>query len=284
MNYLFFDIECSNGKNICSFGYIIVDEEFNILKKEDVVINPEAKFKIGRNEFNPELDLAYSLKDFQCHKNFAWYYKKIKAILTQKDIIIMGHSVSSDIWFLDVACKRYKLENIKITAYDTQNIFADYAGDKKQLSLEDIASKLEINYSNLQVHKSCDDAHLTMLVTKKICESLAMSIDELLALTNDDTKTNKTVTLKELAMQYPKRKEWPSICFSETIEIDILNVAKQVFDKGYNFINKASECNYFVYSKDIGMRDLTCDEIIAQGANIKKISILEFEKMTNVMI
>lgn len=34
MRYLFFDIECCNGRNICEFGYVITDDKFNILEKK----------------------------------------------------------------------------------------------------------------------------------------------------------------------------------------------------------------------------------------------------------
>ena len=35
MKYLFFDIECANRLNkICEFGYVLTDENFNILKKD----------------------------------------------------------------------------------------------------------------------------------------------------------------------------------------------------------------------------------------------------------
>ena len=44
MRYLFFDIECCNGRNICEFGYVITDDKFNILEKKDFTINPENKF------------------------------------------------------------------------------------------------------------------------------------------------------------------------------------------------------------------------------------------------
>lgn len=41
MRYLFFDIECCNGRDICEFGYVITDTEFNVLEKNDFTINPE---------------------------------------------------------------------------------------------------------------------------------------------------------------------------------------------------------------------------------------------------
>ena len=47
MKYLFFDIECSNcfgGKNkICEIGYVLTDENFNLILKEDIPISPGDK-------------------------------------------------------------------------------------------------------------------------------------------------------------------------------------------------------------------------------------------------
>ena len=46
MEYLFFDIECCDGNHICSFGYVIINSDFEILEKRDLVINPEKVFKL----------------------------------------------------------------------------------------------------------------------------------------------------------------------------------------------------------------------------------------------
>ena len=50
MQYLFFDIECANcdGGNgkICSFGYVLTDENFNEIEKEDIIIDPKAPFHL----------------------------------------------------------------------------------------------------------------------------------------------------------------------------------------------------------------------------------------------
>ena len=37
MRYLFFDIECSEGRSICSFGYVLTDCVFNIIEKKDIL-------------------------------------------------------------------------------------------------------------------------------------------------------------------------------------------------------------------------------------------------------
>ena len=49
MKYLFFDIECCDGNHMCSFGYVIINSDFEILEKRDLVINPEKVFKPRRD-------------------------------------------------------------------------------------------------------------------------------------------------------------------------------------------------------------------------------------------
>ena len=48
MKYLFFDIEGANCYNytskMCTFGYVITNEKFEMLSKVDVIMNPEAHF------------------------------------------------------------------------------------------------------------------------------------------------------------------------------------------------------------------------------------------------
>lgn len=40
--YLFFDIESIDRKSrfICTFGYVLIDENFNIIESDDILINP----------------------------------------------------------------------------------------------------------------------------------------------------------------------------------------------------------------------------------------------------
>ena len=86
MRYLFFDIECSDGLHICSFGYIVINDNFEILEKEDIVINPQWKFKLGRDGFDPRIHLAYDTQTFAKQKPFPYHYEKIKKLLTLPNI------------------------------------------------------------------------------------------------------------------------------------------------------------------------------------------------------
>ena len=85
MKYLFFDIECADGgkATICSFGYVIADMEFNIIKREDIVINPEGRFNLTGREDRPDLQLAYPIATFKRAPNFKHFYNKIKALVEE---------------------------------------------------------------------------------------------------------------------------------------------------------------------------------------------------------
>ena len=63
MKYLFFDIECSvvskKAAKICAFGYCLTDEQFHILEKEDILINPLGGFHLTDRKGTQGLVLPY---------------------------------------------------------------------------------------------------------------------------------------------------------------------------------------------------------------------------------
>ena len=180
MDFLFFDIECCDGNHMCSFGYVIADNKFNILDKKDIIMNPDANFKLGRTGFNPSIELAYREEGFKKQPTFSEFYTTIKELLMSSDRIILGHSVSSDIKYLQTACQRYKKKPLEITAYDTQKIFEWFKGEDRRYSLKDIIKDLCIDISNIKQHKSDDDAFLTMFVAKEICYKQKTELIELI--------------------------------------------------------------------------------------------------------
>ena len=74
MKYLFFDIECSDGHNICSFGYVVINDNFEIIEKDDIVINPESKFILSPSKKRPKIELAYTKEYFYSQGNFETKY------------------------------------------------------------------------------------------------------------------------------------------------------------------------------------------------------------------
>ena len=62
--YLFFDIECASVNKtvakICVFGYCLADENFNVIEKEDLLINPHGEFHLTDRRGEKGLVLPYS--------------------------------------------------------------------------------------------------------------------------------------------------------------------------------------------------------------------------------
>ena len=87
-SFVFFDCECANtfdgvGK-ICSLGYVICDDDLNIIESEDVVMNPECDFDWYLLSGKGDCKLAYSKDYFRIKPNFESYYKDIKKLFCFK--------------------------------------------------------------------------------------------------------------------------------------------------------------------------------------------------------
>ena len=303
MKYLFFDIECCDGNHMCSFGYVIVNSNFEILEKKDLVMNPEKEFKLGRDAFNPRIHLAYNEGTFRKQKSFKYFYNVIKNLLTSKEVVLLGHSIISDLKYLKIACKRYNLPILDLKVYDTQNFYYQFNKKYSSRSLDNIIKDLEINVYGLFKHKSDDDAYMSMLVTKEICKRLNCSINELLEICDKSLiETNKKIEksekakkryfskkLKAIAEKYPKRDSWKSICLSDSIKENNIKgrftLIRTIFDNGYNYTCKASICDYFVTGQEYGERDLSCEHNIENGSRkITKITLKDLSKMLGVEI
>ena len=183
MKYTFFDIECANcfqgrGK-ICSFGYVITDERFNVLEKEDIVIDPHSKFHLTGRGNRPGIVLAYNEEEFKAAPRFPHYYNKIRELLTDKDSIVFGFSVISDAGYVKSECERYKKEIFDYDFIDVQRIFTDMNNLTNTPSLLHAAEKFD-SHETQDVHKSDDDAYLTMKVLKGICNATSLSVPEVI--------------------------------------------------------------------------------------------------------
>ena len=185
MDYLFYDIECSDGRHMCSFGYVITDEYFNILEKADILINPEAIFHTGawskkNREKDPGIELAYPKERFKANPTFPSRYERIQRLLQHDDRKIIGFSHHNDALFLTIACKRYELPVIDYKFYDAQEMFGESRDIINQVALNAIAEALGVDLGHLVPHRSDDDAEASMLVTKALCRDLGFTIEELI--------------------------------------------------------------------------------------------------------
>ena len=184
MNYLFFDIEASEGRSMCSFGYVLCDDRFNVLEKEDILINPEARFctqawSQKKREEGKGITLAYPESVFRKSPSFPKQYSRIKAILERDDQLIVGFSHINDVRYLCRACERYHKGFFSYTFFDVQDVYREYGKIKDQISLEKVIQELGVSIDSYVLHKSDDDAEISMLVAKAICEKSGITIDEL---------------------------------------------------------------------------------------------------------
>ncbi len=183
MEYIFFDIECANcfqgrGK-ICSFGYVITDEKFNIISKEDILVNPHSKFHLCGHGNHPGITLGYDEKTFKSSPDFNHHYGKIRELLTKPGRLIFGFSVMSDAGYIKSECERFKREIFDYSFIDVQRIFTDLKGLDNTPSLIKCAHEYGVLESQ-DVHRSDDDSYFTVRVLRGLCEETGLSPLELI--------------------------------------------------------------------------------------------------------
>ena len=181
MNYLFFDCEfasCKGGsEKICEFGYVMVDENFNVLYKGNIIINPNIK--------NADWDW-YALKKILTRRKeqyenmllFPAYHKKIAALI-QNANYILGHTIDGDVHALNCELQRYNLPALNFDFYDIKEMYKAYNDTKKSVSVENILSELGIKGDDNK-HDAEADAFNTMLELKTILKKLEFKLEEMI--------------------------------------------------------------------------------------------------------
>lgn len=178
MRYLFFDIECANPKfnSICTFGYVITDENFDVIEQRDVLMNPET----GYDKYVIKNILRYSTEELDSQMPFPCYYDEIEQLMCASDVVVLGFSISNDIRFLNETCIRYRMPSLNYRFYDVQKIYGDFAKVQDQASIETAGEVLHLN-KPFFVHRSDEDARITMEILKAICVEKGMTLPLLLA-------------------------------------------------------------------------------------------------------
>lgn len=274
MKYLFFDIECCDGIHICEFGYVITNEQFHVLSKECILMNPEAPFNLTGRKGGRDLCLTHSEEEYRSSPIFTAYYDKIKKIIEEKEQKIVGFSMNDDAKFLNIACKRYDLTPIEFEFCDVQKAYQKLF-DKKT-SLENAAKELEISVPE-RLHESSEDALLTLEVFKQICKKKNISPNEVLQTchsVNFGGDLNKEILyLSEHPDQFSKGKvkqiisrfvesakpqddiiesefTGKKVCFSTLYEQEqpaaCIILMQQIVNRGGSIDFKVSECDYYI--------------------------------------
>ena len=274
MKYLFFDIECCDGKHICEFGYVITDEQFKVLDKECILMNPEAVFNLTGRKDGRDLYLTHSEKEYRSSPIFTAYYEKIKQLIEENEQIIIGFSMNDDATFLNTACKQYDLKPIEFEFFDVQKAYQKLFD--KTISLENMAKELELSVPE-RLHESSEDALLTMEVFKQICKKKNVSPTELFKnfrFVNLGGDLNKEILylskhpdqfskgkVKKIVSKFAKLAKpqdkmieseftGKKVCFSTLYEqerpVECIILIQQIINRRGNIDSKVSECDYYI--------------------------------------
>lgn len=183
MRFLFFDLEYATSRGgeckICEFGYVVTNEQFRVIERENLIINPN----IDRSEWDYRVVrtiLTRTIKEYEQNPIFTYYYDRIVRLIKGADFVI-GHSLDGDAKALNDECKRYELPSIDYEFYDVKLFYKQFANTTKDTGVLDILKQLNIKGEE-NAHDAETDAFNTMLELKGMLESLETSLQELIDL------------------------------------------------------------------------------------------------------
>lgn len=287
MKYLFFDIECAgvfkNVAKICAFGYCLVDEQFHILEKEDLLINPQGHFHLTDRKGTQGLILPYTYSEFKKYPTFVEHKEKIYALLEDSDTLVVGHAVMNDVKYLNLESKRFSLPSFRFHFADTQFVYMNKIGDfTRQFGLETIATELGVEFTP---HRAVDDAYATMKIAERMCAEEGCTFLQLLQkyeiqtgkIENYEITQNTSVAQERYKREKERLKEErerkrvefhifadrekrkrakdgklknKTVCFSHAVELQT-PVAKKLLSAAFSQAAvctfRAEECDMYVY-------------------------------------
>ena len=172
MKYLFFDIECAGvtkkSAKICAFGYCLTDDKFNILDKQDLLINPQGSFHLTDRKGEQGLVLPYTYGEFKKYPTFPQVVEKIRGLLEDRDTLVAGHATMNDVKYLNLESNRFSLNSFNFSFADTQFIYMNKIDEfSRQFALGKIAENLSVDFV---AHKAMDDAYATMRIAEAMCK------------------------------------------------------------------------------------------------------------------
>lgn len=215
MRYLFFDTESSNcfGNvyKMCEWGCLFTDTNFKVdsTSKKDVLFNPgsDGKFNLTGRKDGRDLILAHPYEEYRSSMLFKDYYGNIEFLLGLKDQMIFLWASENDIQALLDQCVRYHLPKISFVSYDVQILFKRVMPEIKGTpSLERAMDILELDRSSIVPHRPDEDALMTSMVLKALCEKTGMTPEQLVK-EYPECEIESIATYKELHQRHIARVE-----------------------------------------------------------------------------
>jgi len=200
MNYLFYDLEYASQvggtSKICEFGYTITDENFNLIERNNFIINPNIEIwewdKHALNEI-----LTRDRNEYLISKTFNHFYGDIKNIFESSDYVF-GHSLDGDSTALNDELIRYQYPSIDYNFFDIKIMYKNYSNSKKDVSLNNMLIQLNIEGEKRE-HDAEIDSYNTMLALKKMIENMNISLLDFIDLcpeSKDKTENFKVISIE----------------------------------------------------------------------------------------
>lgn len=308
MEYLVIDTESCTGRaddgSLCSLGYAVCDRDFNILKQEDILINPLPKrFSVGdkKNAKRTGVTFAYTVEEFRKAPRFNQLYDKLKSIFNGR--IVIGFSMANDIKYLNNACDSFNLPRIEYEFYDVQHIYQLLYPNETSIGLKTLNEKYGIEYVE---HRSDEDASGSVILLKRFLENANLDFKSVVEKYNIITGKN---TLKGYHIDYsislfeekfglkrskriqglifsdyvkklPFLKTAEKVCFSYKIEKLDVNYIRTLIDlsvkNGLIYTHDTDICNIYVTDDK---EDKRLDYLsLSQRKKIKIMTLEQYSK------
>lgn len=284
MKFIFFDIECAGVRKtyakICVFGYVLCDEKFNIIEKQDLLINPLGRFELTDRKGEKGIVLPYEYGIFKKQPTFPKVYNRIKELLEDKYTCVWGHAVLNDVKYLNLECKRFKLPSFNFRFADSQLVFMSLVNDfSHQFGLEHIAAELGVEFTP---HRAVDDAYATMRIVEAMCRNRGCGIGELCSsigftygkienysvsrpqskgfksfkkagreakMARSDARVKFYNNLSRKRFKRGGKLKGEIYCFSRTIEDDVatsISLVDKIYALGGKYSAHVDDCRYYV--------------------------------------
>lgn len=199
MNYLFFDLEYATSRNglakICEYGYVITNEKFEVIKRGNLIINPNINKKQWDIQVVNDI-LTRSIEEYELYPKFDYYYYQIDSMIKKADYII-GHTLSGDANALNNECRRYNKDSINYVFYDIKEFYKQYKNSKDSTSVTNILKELNIKGEGKK-HDAESDAYNTMLELKEMLHNLDLTFEELCELVPEAKDETINFSVKSL--------------------------------------------------------------------------------------
>lgn len=277
MNFLFFDTECAtcdHGAKICEFGYVLTDSEFNIIKRDNLTIDPQVRFNLYQLK-RAGIELAYSISEYYASPTIAERYEEIKSLLTDPDVLPIGFSCDNDARFFISDFRRNSLEMFDYVFLDVFLLFKQGLRREKGLGLDVIYA--ETGSEDIPHHQAENDSYMTMKALEYYMRLSGDDINTVLSRrfafgevfggriivggkpfsynsSGKMTKLNRKMLTDFIAEKTIKEGELSGkkFCFEKNFESEnvfsVLKAADVLAEKGGSYTFVLSEADYLVYA------------------------------------